>query len=516
MATPPGSVARSISRRHLAVALATTVAMLVVVPVAALLMPAGTVEWPVLCAALGVAAATGGAMAALPWRKLVKRQSGLMLLYIWLLLDIGAIGAIVAATGGGRSEMWFAYVLTTVFIATGCPPRVQFALMVATLASYGDAVAVAGGSLDASNLLVQVAALIATFALASLPSSELRRESADHRQARRDADSLAEELAAREAWWRALIERASDPVLVLDRLWGVRFASPAFEEALGHSTALVTRTGLSQFVHPEDLEGLRAAFGDGQTPGSCRRVACRLRHRDGTWRHIELVFTDLGDDPNVGGIVANLHDVTDRVEAERALAHQAFHDALTGLPNRALFADRVKESLHRAERSGGSASIVFLDLDNFKEINDSLGHAIGDVLLREVGARLEAATRAEDTLARFGGDEFAVLVNDHEPNTAELVANRLLAALEHPFDLCGGWVLVRASAGLATARKAREASELVRQADVAMYAAKAAGDHGFERYRTELDRAQRESFGPWVVDDPSAARTVPRLDRAAS
>ena len=179
----------------------------------------------------------------------------------------------------------------------------------------------------------------------------------------------------------------------------------------------------------------------------------------------------------------------------------------------------------------------------------------------------EAATRAEDTLARFGGDEFAVLVNDHEPNTAELVANRLLAALEHPFDLCGGWVLVRASAGLATARKAREASELVRQADVAMYAAKGrgkgryevyhpslqeaiterlersaelqraveerefvvyyqpivtldadktVGDHGFERYRTELDRAQRESFGPWVVDDPSAARTVPRLDRAAS
>ncbi|MGY1744005.1 putative bifunctional diguanylate cyclase/phosphodiesterase [Blastococcus sp. SYSU D00695] len=203
-------------------------------------------------------------------------------------------------------------------------------------------------------------------------------------------------------------------------------------------------------------------------------LAFRREDRSG-WIGVRLV--DLTDDPDVGGVVVHVTDISDRKRAEEALAHQAFHDALTGLANRALFADRVEQALLRGARGQGHAAVVFIDLDGFKGVNDTLGHPAGDALLREVAARLRAVVRAEDTVARLGGDEFAVLVEQASTGSGEAVATaeRLLAALAEPVVLDGQSVTVSGSVGIAVADAGATGDSLIGDADIAMYAAKMSG-----------------------------------------
>jgi diguanylate cyclase (GGDEF)-like protein len=186
---------------------------------------------------------------------------------------------------------------------------------------------------------------------------------------------------------------------------------------------------------------------------------------------------NLLDEPDVRGIVVNLHDITDRKLAEEELAHQAFHDSLTGLANRALFRDRVEHALHRRARTGSEPAVVYFDLDGFKNVNDGLGHECGDGLLREVASRLQGVVRSGDTVARLGGDEFAVLVEEssHVLVEAEAVAERVLRALTVPMTLGDHDVTVSASIGIATSDAESTATSLLRDADVAMYQAKTTG-----------------------------------------
>jgi diguanylate cyclase (GGDEF)-like protein len=221
-------------------------------------------------------------------------------------------------------------------------------------------------------------------------------------------------------------------------------------------------------------------------------IESRMRHRDDFWLHIETLRTDLMHDPNVKGIVLNSRDVSERKAFEQQLAHQAFHDSITGLANRALFRDRVEHALERQTRDDKPISVLFMDLDDFKTINDSLGHAAGDRLLGEVGERLRTCLRAPDTAARFGGDEFAILLEDggDDAGPAE-VAARILDALHGPFLLESKEVFVRASIGIATARAAQTigpegAEELLRNADVAMYIAKEAGKNRYQVFEPEM------------------------------
>jgi diguanylate cyclase (GGDEF)-like protein len=202
-------------------------------------------------------------------------------------------------------------------------------------------------------------------------------------------------------------------------------------------------------------------------------------------------MVNLLGDPDVQGVVVNLHDITERKQAEDALSYQAFHDALTGLANRALFHDRVEHALQRDARQGADSVVIYIDLDGFKTVNDSLGHEAGDHLIREVAARLSTAVRGSDTVARLGGDEFAILLehNDRPLDEAVVVAERVLEVLCMPVQLGDNLLSISASLGIAAADRDSTSSSLLRNADIAMYRAKIGGR------------------GRWVVFDP-AMRTA--------
>jgi diguanylate cyclase (GGDEF)-like protein len=197
---------------------------------------------------------------------------------------------------------------------------------------------------------------------------------------------------------------------------------------------------------------------------------------------VEATTKNMLADPSIGGIVVNYRDITQRRTLEERLRHQAFHDPLTELPNRALFMNRLGFALTRAERSKKAAAVLFLDLDNFKLVNDSLGHEVGDRLLVSVAERLRASLRAEDTAARFGGDEFTVLLEDVTDVTdAVRVADKITRALSAPFVLESREVFVTTSIGIVLGTSGHERpTDLLRNADVALYRAKANGKATYE------------------------------------
>src|SRR5206468_5623444 len=168
-------------------------------------------------------------------------------------------------------------------------------------------------------------------------------------------------------------------------------------------------------------------------PGAAVGGEARLAHRDGSWRVFEWTARNLLDEPSVEGMVVNAHDVTERTALEEQLTHQAFHDPLTGLANRALFSDRVNHAMRR-RGDHRTVSVLFMDLDDFKTINDSLGHVAGDVVLTQVSQRLRACLRPEDTVARLGGDEFAILLEEASFTEVGVIADRVLASLQQPFE----------------------------------------------------------------------------------
>jgi diguanylate cyclase (GGDEF)-like protein/PAS domain S-box-containing protein len=293
------------------------------------------------------------------------------------------------------------------------------------------------------------------------------------------------------AHFRSLVTSSTDLVLVFGAT-GCQYVSRSVSEMIGRPERDLLGAGLWQHIHVDDQAAVRAAGDTGKPP----ELLIRLRNRFGDWRHLEAYMTDLRADRFVRGVVLNARDVTERLRLEEQLTRQAFHDALTGLANRALFRDRVDQALARSARSGDPLALLLIDLDGFKQVNDSLGHDAGDELLQQIAARFDDVVRPSDTLARLGGDEFALLLEGVNRGQAVAVAGRLLQRAAEPVVIAGRELAVSASIGIvAHAGGAGESAELIRHADVAMYAAKETGPGRLEVFRYEMAREVGELLG---------------------
>ncbi|MEM8960809.1 MAG: EAL domain-containing protein [Acidobacteriota bacterium] len=329
---------------------------------------------------------------------------------------------------------------------------------------------------------------------------------------RRRAESA---LRKKEERFRSLVQNASDLISIVDAEGTTLFASPSFERILGFTPEERIGRSFFEHVHPEDVSALHDTFRQLLAqPGRPLRMDCRIRHRDGSFHVLESVLTNLLEKPAVGGIVINARDVTDRKEAEAQLIHDALHDALTGLPNRALLMDRLEHALARGRRVHHErCAVIFLDLDRFKMVNDSFGHSAGDQLLVQVAERLTTCLRPSDTLARLGGDEFAILLEGvREAAHAVRVAERIGKALAEPFEVAGREVFTSASLGIAMSatRGRANSNDLLRDADIAMYRAKTSGRSGYAIFdarmhaqalaELELETDLRRALDPWQFE----------------
>jgi diguanylate cyclase (GGDEF)-like protein/PAS domain S-box-containing protein len=294
-----------------------------------------------------------------------------------------------------------------------------------------------------------------------------------------------------ESRYRTLVEQLPLAIYIdrIDEASSNIYTSPQIEPMLGYPAAEWVSNPMLflETLHPDDKERVLAAHARSHMTGEPLQIEYRLIARDGrvVWVRDEArIIADHhhGDEPVLQGY---LLEVTAAKEAEEQLRHQAFHDPLTGLANRALFTDRVEHALELRAGAGEDVAVLFLDLDDFKTINDTLGHPVGDALLQTVGVRLTGALSRSHTVARFGGDEFAVLVENVAGGSSAVdVAAHLLAELNEPFQLEGREVFVTASIGIAVGGGA---DELLRSADVAMYRAKAGGKAQYVVYAPRMD-----------------------------
>jgi diguanylate cyclase (GGDEF)-like protein/PAS domain S-box-containing protein len=293
-----------------------------------------------------------------------------------------------------------------------------------------------------------------------------------------------------EERFRSLVQNTSDIITILEADGTVRYVSPAVERVTGYKPEEQIGTKAFASVHPDDTERALSMFAEVLKRGGLHPpLEFRVLHKDGSWRYLEHVVNNLLDDPAVGGVVVNSWDVTEREALVEQLSYQAFHDPLSGLPNRALFMDRLDHALSRANRRGSKVAVLFTDLDNFKVINDSLGHKVGDQLLIAVAERLKDYVRSDDTAARLGGDEFTILVED-VTGVGEVVqiAERIAEILQPPFALEEQEVFATVSIGIALNSTAQEQpADLLRHADLAMYRAKHRGKARYEVFEPSMD-----------------------------
>jgi diguanylate cyclase (GGDEF)-like protein/PAS domain S-box-containing protein len=300
--------------------------------------------------------------------------------------------------------------------------------------------------------------------------------------------SLTEKaLRESESRFRSVVQNLSDVITILDAEYKITYTSPSAKCLFEYEKHNVYGNRLSSFCHPEDqnkLSKFLLEINDKQDLS----VEWRIKRNETDWNYVESVGTDLLDDENVNGIVITTRNINERKILESKLTHQAFHDSLTGLANRVLFRDRVEHGLLRAKRQKSQIAVLFLDLDNFKIINDTLGHAVGDELLSVIAQNLKNSVREIDTVARLGGDEFAILLEETiQPDDSILVAKRILDSVQRVFILEKKEVLVGISIGIAVSDDVTEnADELLRNADVAMYIAKENGKSRYAMFETEV------------------------------
>jgi diguanylate cyclase (GGDEF)-like protein/PAS domain S-box-containing protein len=299
-------------------------------------------------------------------------------------------------------------------------------------------------------------------------------------------------LEASEARFRVLTESSLDLISVMGEDGKILYQSAALRALVGYDPAETIGKNVYQMVHRDDVEHVRAAVRRiVETRQSSGAIEFRIRHRDGAWRTFESLGTNCLNNPHIRGVVFNSRDVTDRKVIQQRIQHLAYHDNLTGLPNRSLLQDRLAHSIARAERGGRKVAVLFIDLDNFKNINDTLGHDVGDELLRQVSRRLTECVRLEDTIARQGGDEFIVLLDSLDDSRgASVVAQKILNALRLPFVIGGGEQHASGSIGIALyPEDGRDPQTLMRNADTAMFHGKSLGKNTYQYFTAQMNVA---------------------------
>jgi diguanylate cyclase (GGDEF)-like protein/PAS domain S-box-containing protein len=341
-------------------------------------------------------------------------------------------------------------------------------------------------ALDADELLVLET--LADYAAVALETTRLYVQAVQGR-------ATAEE---RQARVQAIMDNVADGILTFDNSGRIESANPAAERIFGYQATEIV--GQSVALLLPDIAPSKQAVGSQSDFSAAGAVAAPGAHRevlgsrqDGGLVPIDLSVSELRIDGQRLSI-AVVRDVTERKAFEQQLSHMAFHDPLSELPNRALFMDRLEHVLARARRSKLSAAVIFLDLDNFKVVNDSLGHKVGDQLLVEVAQRIQSCLRPEDTAARLGGDEFTVLLEDvAELSDAIRVAERIAEHLSAPFTLNRQEVFSSASIGIALSTPEHGGPEaLVRNADVAMYQAKVNGKARYQVFEPSMNARANE------------------------
>ncbi|WP_240506483.1 putative bifunctional diguanylate cyclase/phosphodiesterase [Thermoactinospora rubra] len=284
---------------------------------------------------------------------------------------------------------------------------------------------------------------------------------------------------------RQLAESSGDVVLLCDYEGVIREVGPGVEATYGYLAADVAGRSIFDYIHPEDVPGIQGALAgmhleDEPGPAACL-IACRVRAADGTWRPTESVATR-----HVGGedlMLVTTRDISDQEALRHQVVHLTFHDGITGLPNRAYFEERTREVL---DTGRDAVAVIFLDLDGFTAVNDSVGHASGDYLLGQAARRLRAAVRPDDTLARWGGDEFAVLVETEAQSAVDLAERLVRAVSQEPFRVADRDVALTASVGVAFAEDGVPSGDLIRNADVAMARAKELGGRRVEVFAAHM------------------------------
>lgn len=308
-----------------------------------------------------------------------------------------------------------------------------------------------------------------------------------------DNITLTQELAQKENHFRSLVQGSSDVIMIAAPNGILRYVSPAAAGVYGREADDLVGSELASIIHPEDLgrvvHEIRRFLAASQIEEPTTRIECRFRSGTGAWLNVESTINR-----HHGGLILNSRDVTERVRLQAQLQHNAEHDPLTDLPNRALFTKRVSQALTGRRATDRGTAVLFIDLDGFKQVNDTIGHQAGDELLVQAARRLADSVRAGDTAARLGGDEFAALIvgdggRDHTAREQHIyeLADRLRITLSQPYTIDGHEnVRVAASIGVAFAEPDITAGELLRNADLAMYRAKAAGKGRVELYAPQM------------------------------
>ncbi|MFE7466380.1 putative bifunctional diguanylate cyclase/phosphodiesterase [Streptomyces sp. NPDC057499] len=307
-----------------------------------------------------------------------------------------------------------------------------------------------------------------------------------------DNIALTQELAQKENHFRSLVQGSSDVIMIAAPTGVLRYVSPAAAGVYGREAEELVGAELSSIIHPEDLgrviHEVRRFLATPPSEEPTTRIECRFRSGTGDWLNVESTVNR-----HQGGLILNSRDVTERVRLQAQLQHNAEHDPLTDLPNRALFTKRVRQALGGRRSGDPGTAVLFIDLDGFKAVNDRLGHQAGDELLVQAAHRLHESVRAGDTAARLGGDEFAAIIlgdgtRDQSARECQVheIADRLRLTLSQPYRIGTGDVRVAASIGVAFAEPGISPSDLMRNADLAMYRAKAGGKDRVELYAPQM------------------------------